>query len=72
MVPIPGIKLALVSPRVFPVSPGRADIQAAIDGFIGKARKREGDGIVQAFLRAGFFHEELAGWRRVFPVGGGQ
>jgi len=72
MVPIPGIKLALVSPRVFPVSPGRADIQAAIDGFIGKARKREGGGIVQAFLRAGFFHEELAGWRRVFPVGGGQ
>jgi len=72
MVPVPGIKLALVSPRVFPVSPGRADIQEAIDAFIDKARKTDGDGIVQAFLRAGFFHEELAQWRRVFPVDGDQ
>ncbi|MBC8158481.1 MAG: hypothetical protein H8E94_04025 [Alphaproteobacteria bacterium] len=67
MARVPGVKVSLMSPRVFPVSPHRDDVQRAINDYLEKARAGETDLVKQVFLKAGFFKPEFSGWTLLFP-----
>lgn len=68
MVRVPGVKIALVSPRVFLVSPQRRDIVRAINTLLGKSRTGGLDFVRQAYRKSGFFSPETSNWKRLFPV----
>lgn len=67
MVRIEGIKLALSSPRVFPVSPKRPDILKIIDLYIDKLTAGDGDALRKIFVHAGFIKPEFAEWKLINP-----
>lgn len=68
MVRVPGVKISLISPRVIPISPRRADILAAINGFLDKSRSGEEDSVKRTFRKAGFFRPEFSDWKLLFPI----
>jgi hypothetical protein len=67
MVRVPGIKIALVSTRIIPVSPKRMDILQALNSYLEKARSTDGDLITQAFRKSGFLNSDFAEWKLLFP-----
>jgi len=67
LVMVPGVKVALVSPRVFPVSSARRDIVQAINGYVKNARSGDVDLIKRAFQKSGFIRPEYADWKLLFP-----
>ena len=68
LVRVPDIKVALLSPRVFPVSPKRGDILQAINKFITKSRSGNEDQIRIAFQNSKFINPELSNWKLIFPT----
>ncbi|MBT4589940.1 MAG: hypothetical protein HOG95_11380 [Rhodospirillaceae bacterium] len=68
MARVPGIKVALVSTRLFPVSPKRPDIVKAINVFVAKSRAGKVDLIRQAFEKSDFINSEFSHWKLLFPV----
>jgi hypothetical protein len=68
MVRVPGVKISLISPRIFLVSPQRSDILQAINTYLEKSRAGENDLIKSAFRKAAFFKPEFSNWKLLFPV----
>ncbi|MBT6096443.1 MAG: hypothetical protein HOH04_16270 [Rhodospirillaceae bacterium] len=67
MVRVPGIKIALASPRVFPVSPKRLDILAAIDAYLRELKSADPLYLRKLFIHADFIKPEFADWTLLNP-----
>ena len=67
MMRVPGIKIALTSPRIFPVSPTRDDILHVLNSFLRKSRSAGGDLIKTAYQKSGFLSPEFSNWILLFP-----
>ncbi len=65
---IPGIKVALVSSRHFPVSPLRNDIVKALNQYLRILRHEKPKMLKDAFVRSGFITKKLRDSRLIFPV----
>ncbi len=68
MARVPGIKIALASPRVFPVSPQRPDVLAAINAYIGRLKAADPQYVRKLFVHAGFIKPEFADWKLLNPT----
>lgn len=65
---VPGIKIGLMSTRIFPVAPGREDIVSVLNDAIRKLRAPGSNNLEALLTRAGFFSMETNHWKRLFPT----